>query len=168
LSKSRKIESPQTRMIQLYATLYRQRTISFPLSSIRTLKSQLGGLLQSGADYILFNAFKAVGRDDARSLEDLGVNDEEALLNALSQIYEAMGWGNFKFQEVDLKKTTCSIVVRNSFEALNHRRTLKPVCYIIRGHLTGALSYIFKREVPVNEVKCFAKGDSECVFEAKL
>ncbi len=43
----------------------------------------------------------------------------------------------------------------------------KPVCYMISGTLTGALSATFKERIECEEIACKASGADECVFLVK-
>jgi predicted hydrocarbon binding protein len=43
-----------------------------------------------------------------------------------------------------------------------------PICYEFAGIMHAALSAVYKEQIPVKEIKCIAKEDSHCSFQAGI
>jgi predicted hydrocarbon binding protein len=80
------------------------------------------------------------------------------------KIYVATGWGKIEIAEFNPGKTTARVKLSEGFECVG-LSTGKPESHFIRGHLAGAFSAYFGREVRAVETKCLSKGDPHCEFE---
>ena len=119
----------------------------------------------SAVAVILYEAAKACGEKSAERLRNqLGTNAVE-LLNAFARMKETGGWGKIEFKDLVFSKAHGRVIVKDSFEAKEYRKSHIPVCHFIRGYLAGALSTILNAEVSLTETKCAAKGDDHCEFQ---
>ena len=73
-------------------------------------------------------------------------------------VYEERSGGGIK-----AKRTL--IRIKNSFNAVDYKKTDHPVCYAFAGSVSATLSITHNQEIECRETKCIAKGDSYCEFE---
>ncbi|MFQ6064886.1 MAG: V4R domain-containing protein [Candidatus Bathyarchaeia archaeon] len=90
-------------------------------------------------------------------------NTREEALNLFSQLKHEENWGDIAFREVDFKRGSGKVLIKNSFESVA-RKTKEPSCHFFRGFLAGFLSELFHRTVVVTEEKCASRGDAHCEF----
>jgi len=90
------------------------------------------------------------------------LSPREAFL-VLLEIYRALGLGIPELVRIDLEKPFIRVRIRENFEAEGLSADT-PVCHFTRGLLAGALHYVKRVEVKVEEVKCRATGEEYCEF----
>jgi predicted hydrocarbon binding protein len=78
-----------------------------------------------------------------------------------------MGWGIFKFQELNLKKRTLKMRLYDNFKCSSGKGAGKPYSHFLRGVSAGLYLHFFKRAGSVEETKCIAQGDAFCEFLIK-
>jgi len=88
---------------------------------------------------------------------------KEGLAEMLT-IYVATGWGKLELLELSPGKSTARLRVRDGFECVG-LSTGEPESHFIRGHLAGAFTVCFGREVRALETKCVSRGDPYFEFE---
>jgi len=83
-------------------------------------------------------------------------------------IFGALGFGQMSIEALTVNPPYGLIRVHNSFEChLTPEGIVKPYSHFIRGIIAGYLKIILNAEIKVEEIKCIAKGDAYCLFEAK-
>jgi len=82
----------------------------------------------------------------------------------MQNLYVATGWGKIDILELNPGRNTARVKLVEGFECLG-MSTGKTESHFVRGHLAGAFSVYFGREVRAVEVKCTSKGDAHCEFE---
>jgi len=118
----------------------------------------------SGLIVVLYEAGKRVGEHVARRLSEMfGLKGKE-LLEALAQAGQATGWGITEIKEINFKRSTATIIVKDCFEAVAWGKKPYTVCHWTRGYSAGFLSVVFNKPVEATETKCLAKGDEYCEF----
>ncbi len=88
---------------------------------------------------------------------------KEGLIEML-KIYTATGWGKVELAEFNPSKNQIRLKMEEGFECTG-LSTGKAECYFIAGHLAGAITAYFSRDMRAKETKCKSKGDSHCEFE---
>jgi hypothetical protein len=86
----------------------------------------------------------------------------EGLAEMLS-IYAATGWGRADLTDLNPGKASARVKVEESFECASSSGG-KRQSNFIRGHLAGAFSVYFGREVKAVETRCVSSGDKQCEF----
>lgn len=86
------------------------------------------------------------------------------LLEEITSVLSEQGYGTFKIINFDDNEKTTKISLKGSIEAADKKGNT-PICSFISGVLAGVNKNIFDTVVISKEIKCIAKGDSECVFE---
>lgn len=87
---------------------------------------------------------------------------KESLANMLT-VYNATGWGRTELTHVDPPRASARIKMYDGFECVSP--AVGDGSNFIRGHLAGALSVYFGRDVKGSEKKCMSKGEDHCEFE---
>jgi len=138
-------------------------SFSFQFDTFGQLEDALELIFSSSAaSVILYTAAIKCGVHLYKSVKKEFDTKEEAL-NLFSQLKREENWGDVVFREVDLKRRSGKVVIKNSFESVA-RKTKEPSCHFFRGFLAGFLSELFDRTVVVTEEKCASSGDAHCEF----
>ena len=140
------------------------RLVVFTLEEMHDLFKVLRELGGGGLAIMYHMGFRA-GEAIAARLSGYFENGKKAL-EYLLLYYESLGHGRFKLKSY-IDGVYCRIVVRELVECIDVNSD-KPNSQIFRGMLAGFLSKLWGREVKVVEMKCIAKGDPCCEFEAKV
>jgi len=119
----------------------------------------------SGATVIFYAVGKGCGRRSCTRLMQK-YPDRARLLKAIIRHKRNERWGSIKF-ELNMKRGTGRVIVRDSFEAQQFGPSREPVCHFFKGYLEGALSQTFKKPLKVTEIECIAKGDKSCIFKVE-
>lgn len=129
------------------------------------IKKELEKMYGDGpASLMLFEAGKACGKRSAwRVATEYGVKGHGILVK-IEEIKRQEGWGTVDFRGLDLATRSGKIILLDSFEALGHGESQKPVCSFLRGYLSGVLTFVSGAEVALDELDCIAKGDDTCRF----
>jgi len=142
------------------------RAVIMPVAVIWTLWEGLEKILQpSGLAAVHYDAGKNTGVHTAKRLKqkyDLGKTD---LISSFAQAMKATGWGIIEFHEVDFRRLSGTIIIKECFEAVAWRKKPYKVCHWTRGVLAGFMSTVFEKTVEAVEVKCLATGDKHCEFK---
>lgn len=92
-------------------------------------------------------------------------------LNKKKFIYELFkvsaisGNGAMELTEINFKKSTGRIEVKNCHNTLNYGNMKKPICYYTMGVIAGAAEVIFNKRLECKETKCKTQGYEKCEFE---
>lgn len=96
-----------------------------------------------------------------------GLEDRQAI-EYMCQMGGEIGWGRFRFVELDQQAPRLVVEVDHSpFAEFSGRRASQGVCHLIRGVLAGLANAIFGEEVEARETRCLACGDACCRFEVQ-
>jgi predicted hydrocarbon binding protein len=80
------------------------------------------------------------------------------------KIYGSTGWGKMELSDLNAPHLHARLKMTESFESAG-LATGKAQCNFVAGHVAGAMSAYFEREVKAEETKCLSRGDSHCEFE---
>jgi predicted hydrocarbon binding protein len=119
----------------------------------------------SAAHTILYYAGKNCGTQACKRLGKKYNLSGSKLLEAVFELKRAEGWGIFQTRKFNLTVPQGEIVVKEGFEAIRYGKSTRPICYFIKGYLTGTLNAAFNINVSLTEKTCIAMGAKECVFE---
>jgi predicted hydrocarbon binding protein/predicted amino acid-binding ACT domain protein len=141
------------------------RAMIMTVGSYWALMSRLEKILTpSGMTALHYDAGKNVGEHMAMQLKEIYHLDVDALIKAFGQAEKAIGWGVVEFQNIDFKRRSGTVVVRDSFEAVAWGKKNYKVCDVTRGVIAGFMSVVFGKSVEVKETKCLANGGEHCEF----
>lgn len=85
-------------------------------------------------------------------------------LQAMLEIYAAVGWGKVELIKFEEKRRWARVRVIDGFECAGNM-TGNPTGQFIRGHIAGVFSAYFKREARATETKCVSAGAQYCEIE---
>jgi predicted hydrocarbon binding protein len=119
----------------------------------------------SAAHTILYYAGKNCGTQACKRLAEKYNLSGSKLLEAVLKLKQAEGWGIFQTRKFNPTTHRGEIVVKEGFEAVRYGQSVNPICYFIKGYLTGTLNTAFNINVSLIEKICIATGANECVFE---
>jgi predicted hydrocarbon binding protein len=119
----------------------------------------------SAAHTILYYAGKNCGTQACKRLAEKYNLSGSELLEAVLKLKQAEGWGIFQTRKFNPSARKGEIIVKEGFEAIRYGGSTSPICYFMKGYLTGTLNTIFNLNVSLTEKTCMAMGAKECVFE---
>jgi predicted hydrocarbon binding protein len=119
----------------------------------------------SAARTMLYCAGKNCGAQACKRLAEKYNLSGSKLLEAVLKLKQAEGWGIFQTRKFNSSAQKGEIIVKEGFEAIRYGESTNPVCYFMKGYLTGVLNTIFNLNVSLTEKTCIAMGAKECVFE---
>ena len=144
------------------------RAVIMPIGAFWALWDGFERILKhSGLSAVLYDAGKRTGEHAAKRLKEIFGLSDKGLIQALSQAGQATGWAITEFRQVDFKRCTATIIVKDCFEAAAWRKKPYAVCHWTRGYLAGYMSTVFSNPVEAMETKCIAKGDKYCEFRVQ-
>jgi predicted hydrocarbon binding protein len=126
------------------------------------LEEILNLLTEPAGAVILHRAGKAIGIKMAQDAENAVGERSEKTFERLLKFIEGAGYGKF-YARIDWQRRRVEVVTENSAEAENLVST-NSHCYLLKGLLTGMVSYLFDNNVTCIESECLAKGDRLCRF----
>ncbi len=128
------------------------------------MEKKIREVFADGADTLLYLIGLEHGRPTWLNLANqLPLQEKEGTAHSL-QIYGAVGWAVPELKAFDAERKTASVVMRENFECMG-RKSSVGTSHFVRGHLAGAFTAIFGKEVKCEEVRCIAKGDEACEFQ---
>ncbi len=142
--------------------LEQQSSFLFHFQTFNEIKDSLYSTFGASAHTILYYSGIGAGQRAYERRAAKTKSREETLFLLVNE-KSSDNWGELTFQDLDFTKLSGKIVVKNCFEA-RAAKSKQPICYFIKGYLTGFLSGLMQKPVILNEVKCLAKGDGHCEF----
>ncbi|RLF21288.1 MAG: hypothetical protein DRM97_06885, partial [Thermoprotei archaeon] len=150
-------------------TICGERALILPSVVFTSMERRLVSIFESGAVPIIFEEGKAAGSAMFGMLSSYTGMEAKELVNILSRVLSAMGFGKVEIVELDLERGRGLIRIRDSHEAIALSGVLEgPCCHFTRGFITGMLSEATDKEVKVEEILCLGKGDPYCEFRIKF
>ena len=137
------------------------RLVVFTLEEMHNLFKVLRELGAGGLAIMYHMGFRA-GKAMAAKISDY-FEDSKKALDYLLLYYESLGYGRFKLENY-VDGVYFRVIARELLECIDVKSD-KPNSQIFRGILSGFLSGLWRREVSVLEIRCFAMGDDYCEFE---
>lgn len=122
-------------------------------------------LTPSGFAAVHYHAGKNTGVSIAEHLREKYGLEKKDLILAFTQEMKATGWGIIEVHDIDSKRSSGTIIVKECFEAAAWRKKPYNVCHWTRGTLAGFMSTVFGKNLEVEEVKCLATGNEYCEFK---
>ncbi len=139
------------------AVLMRVEGLRVMLDAVKSADPETGGAMiyQQGYSYGKAAWDNLFGVSRPKSKEGLA-----EMLN----LYVATGWGKIELTEFSPGHSHARVKMEEAFECAG-LITGKAECFFIGGHLAGAFSAYFGKEVKIRETRCVSKGDAHCEFE---
>lgn len=98
----------------------------------------------------------------------LGINDPQQIFEDISlALLCSMGMGKTEIIRYATNPLKIHIRIHDLFECEACRGAKQPYSQLVRGVLAGILTKLYNTKIAVKELKCIAKGDPHCEFEAK-
>ncbi|MAC77270.1 MAG: hypothetical protein CML66_04315 [Rhodobacteraceae bacterium] len=122
-------------------------------------EDQRGAVLEAMADSVFINGGKS-----ARTYQDAGAADGEALLAVIRETAPQLGWGSWTTQ---VDGDVLTVTVAGSPFAMGYGPADRPVCTPILGMLRAVSPVVLRGPVEVTETACAAMGAAACTFTAR-
>ncbi|QEW23127.1 V4R domain protein (plasmid) [Paracoccaceae bacterium] len=122
-------------------------------------EDQRGAVLEAMADSVFINGGKS-----ARTYQDAGAADGEALLAVIRETAPQLGWGSWTTQ---VDGDVLTVTVAGSPFAMGYGPADRPVCTPILGMLRAVSPVVLGGPVEVMETACAAMGAAACTFTAR-
>ena len=106
----------------------------------------------------------AIGR---RLMERAELSQQEMIISMLNSANE-LGWAKLYLKETEEFPGRVVLEAFNSAFASAYKQSHTPVCHLIRGIFSGALSQMIGPIMDSQETKCLAMGYPKCIFEFRL
>lgn len=122
--------------------------------------------------FLYYNGFE-MGVNSAKQhmemAEKIGLTDPIEIFKGIrTPIVISVGHGLQEIEKLTANPPYALIRIYNSFECeCAGKKSDKPFSHLIRGIIASNLTTLFGVNMKVEEVKCIAKGDPYCAFEAK-
>jgi predicted hydrocarbon binding protein len=125
----------------------------------------------AGEAFLYYNGFEigmTGGKSHLGMAAELVVKDPARVFNVVSaDLFSSIGYGVMEPLKVSAEPPYALVRVRSSFECEVAPKTGKAFSQMVRGMIAGVFSALFGTRMAVEEVKCLAKRDAYCEFEAK-
>jgi len=119
------------------------------------------------ANEILYNASKDAGLKYTSAIKKSYSMSKVDMIKWAANSITLSGWGKVNVVKVDGQQNFAVITVNESTFAKLWGKSSGPVDVILAGFFAGGESAVFEKNIDVEETKCIAKGDSNCVFVVK-
>lgn len=126
------------------------------------MKRALEKIFATGSVVIIATMAKPCGQRTCKEIMGKAKTRKEAL-NQLVELLNKQNWGELSLFDVDFKRGSGRVIVKNSFEA-RKCRSKTPCCHFFANFIAGFISELFAKNVTVKEEKCAGKGDAHCEF----
>ena len=146
---------------ELFNRVTFHRAFIFDAESWHIMARGLAKAFSSKTEPIMFEAGKAYGKNVIRTALER-TKDRTELLNYLSDLASASGWGVFRLQ---LWEHLLVIESENYALADKAGGRDEPSCYFLKGVFQGISEVLFGKEATTAELLCRSKGDDNCKFE---
>ena len=134
-----------------------------PETLIRFQKAVDGEIGVRTAD-LMAAAVRDVGESIGERYRAAGQSPAEALLSMAASAAE-LGWASFEVRGVAEPGGVIRLTARNSAFAQAYGVNDAPVCHVIRGLFSGAISRMVGHVARAIEVRCACMGEPACEFE---
>jgi len=114
---------------------------------------------------ILYQLGIRIGYSLAKEVYENTKHTGEVLISDVLDLLKSFGIGSFEFKVSRFKHGEYTFRLEKSIEA-EMVNVKGPRCHLIRGILSGLVSFVEKEYVQVQETKCVGKGDPVCLFVA--
>lgn len=147
-------------------TIQDKRVILLTLETWGDMTKRLLDSFGSGAAVILYEMGFGTGENKAQNIvARYKVDGLKALKIILSERI-SVGWGIPEIVEFDEEKISAVILIKDLFECIPFAgRSQEAKSHFFRGYLAGIFKQLFNKKVTVEETKCVAKGDRNCLFK---
>jgi hypothetical protein len=93
--------------------------------------------------------------------------EKEGTLNVLKEIFEAYGLGKLNIIDLDNKKNTCLVNVKQFSLTSYCSGIFSNQCVLLCSALSGFFSYFFDKDVDCKIIKCNQGGEFNCQYLIK-
>lgn len=111
-------------------------------------------------------SMKAVGTISRTIVKIFGDLTLDMTIKKLTTQIPTRGWGACEIVNLDKKKPSITLRVRNCYNHLYYGKTRKPACYSMASIIAGGCEIVFRRPMVCSETRCEALGDPYCEFVA--
>ncbi len=112
---------------------------------------------QEGATVIFFIGVNSGRRSARRRLKE-SRGDKMGALQRLTELKRDQNWAAMTFQNIDLKRHTGKICVKNCLCTQDEPYQ----CYFLKGFLTGSISEIFGRKISISHISSDRPLNGSC------
>ena len=143
-----------------------ERVITFRLRTWQNLIDRLTSIAgERVAETLLSQIGNSIGRSGMEYSRDR-ILTEDDLWKVFDMVLQARGWGRCEGLSKEMVSGGSYIFRLRNTPLSYQRRALKPMCYMMRGILTGWLeAYLGTKAKTAVEKSCAAMGNSLCIFE---
>ncbi|ALU12786.1 hypothetical protein EYM_07540 [Ignicoccus islandicus DSM 13165] len=144
-----------------------ERSIIIPLTMIKAFFNAIAAYFKQPAlaASTLYQLGFRIGFSLTEFLSETSGHTGEVLLRDVLDFLKAQGIGSFEYKARNLGTPKGEIIIKMTHGIETAASNLPaPRCHLTRGILSGVSSYILKSYVPMQEIKCVAKGDKYCLF----
>lgn len=135
---------------------------------VNKIREKFGSAGESFLYYIGLEMGIKGAMEHLKMAKTLKLEDPEQIIKTLgASIFSSVGLGRMQIDMFTLDPPYALISVYDNFECEVAPASSKPYSQFIRGIISGYLTKVLNTEVTVEEIECFAKGDSCCRFECK-
>lgn len=132
---------------------------------LRGIRQSFGAGGEAFLYHIGFMSGVGFAKIHKRFAEAIGIKEPAEIYQKISKTM--FQWAGFGRVEVKfLGPEHIEVFVYNSFECELGRGRAIPYSHFVRGIIGGTLGELFERPFTVTEIRCIAKGDPYCQFEA--
>lgn len=133
---------------------------AFIVSMLDTIREKFGSV----GEAIIYEEGVILGREGFREIvKKLGPEFARRHIDQMVRFYNAVGWGKVEIVHCNILEPRILLWVHESFECSGHSSE-GSYSRFFRGHLAGAFSSLFGREMECNEIRCISSGNNRCEF----
>ncbi len=145
--------------------------VCFDRLGFELLVASLKDTFGSAGESMIFQMSRNYGKYLIKSVKDVysdGTTNgfEDSLKDHLGSVH-SLGWGSFKYQEMDWQKGEFTIDVEENIFRESCKDGRDSMCFFIRGVMVGTMEEVANMELSIQEESCYKNGDSKCVFKMK-
>ncbi len=129
----------------------------------RSLEDRLG---DKAGEY-LYSAACAWAAGEVRRLKSALPEESVELAGTFCQILSGWGWGNWSVQTFEPQTGVVRVGVADSPLAKCYGASDSAVCHLLAGATAGMAEGLLGAPANASELMCLAKGDGQCLFEAR-
>ena len=132
-----------------------------------TLKETFG----SAGESMIFQMSKRYGSHLIKAVQDQfggrSPEEYEEHVDRLLNRVNGLGWGSFSYGEMNWEKGEFIVNVDENAFRESCKQGRDSLCYFIRGIMVGAMEEATKRNLSIEELKCYKLGDDHCIFKMR-
>jgi len=117
---------------------------------------------------LMFEAAFEIGSRIGRSYVETPTLSHREMISSMLDVANELGWAKLFLKDNRDFPSLVILEAINSAFASTYGQSPTPVCHLIRGIFSGALSEMIGPLTESQEVECLSMGHPKCVFEFRL